>query len=393
MKNNIEFLVGNKKFLNKTLEPFDNNVLDFLNELSESLVASKECSQYTDIRTFAFMCRKRNLEFLKKKYSSYSHRTGIGLLFHITPSNIPTSFAYSLLFGILSGNTNLIKVPSKKFPQIEILCKAIKVKIKKYKKIENFITIVRYSDNDEFTRMASLKCDGRLIWGGNNSINNIRKFSMKEISRDIAFADRNSLCVINSSKIISLSSRELKILVGKFYNDTFLVDQNACSSPHIIFWEGDKKKEAKNKFWAELFNTVKLKYDIQHAGVFYKYNRLISDKLVLKNFESYRKYGQYIHCIQLKNNMELKVDNLIAKWGYFYQMDVKNISEIFKYTNIYTQTLSYFGYTKNVFLKTIKQTNFRGVDRIVPIGQALDIGLLWDGYDIVPSLTKTIEIK
>jgi hypothetical protein len=33
------------------------------------------------------------------------------------------------------------------------------------------------------------------------------------------------------------------------------------------------------------------------------------------------------------------------------------------------------------------------VDRIVPIGQALDIGLYWDGYDIIPSLTKTIEIK
>jgi len=393
MKNKIEFLIGDKKFSSKALEPFDDGVIKFLDELSVFLAASKESLEYTDIRTFAFMCRKKNLEFLKKKFSTSMYRVGVGLLFHITPSNIPTSFAYSMLFGILSGNTNLIKIPSKKFPQIEILCKAIKIKIKKYKKIEKFITIVRYSDNDEFTREASLKCDGRLIWGGNSSINNIRKFPMKEISRDIAFADRNSLCVINSSKIMSLTAKELKFLAVRFYNDTFLVDQNACSSPHIIFWEGNKKEEAKEKFWAELFNIVKSKYDLQYTGIFYKYNRLISDNLGLKNFRSYKKYGQYIHCVQLKNNMKLKIENLTAKWGYFYQMDLENISKIFNHTNANTQTLSYYGYTKDIFLKIIKQKNFRGVDRIVPIGQALDIGLYWDGYDIIPSLTKTIEIK
>ena len=44
-------------------------------------------------------------------------RLGVGLAFHITPSNMPTNFAYSLLFGLLSGNSNIIKVPSRKFPE------------------------------------------------------------------------------------------------------------------------------------------------------------------------------------------------------------------------------------------------------------------------------------
>ena len=34
-----------------------------------------------------------------------------------------------------------------------------------------------------------------------------------------------------------------------------------------------------------------------------------------------------------------------------------------------------------------------GIDRIVPIGQALDINFYWDGYDINRILTRVIDIK
>ena len=72
--------------------------------------------------TFAFFCRKANLIKLKNKfYETDLKRLGLGLVFHITPSNIPTNFAYSLLFGLINGNSNIIKVPSKEFPQISII--------------------------------------------------------------------------------------------------------------------------------------------------------------------------------------------------------------------------------------------------------------------------------
>ena len=76
----------------------------------------------------------------------------MGLLFHITPSNIPTNFAYSLIFGLLSGNKNIIKVPSKIFPQVDIICSAINKALKKFNSLKNFIKIVRYSDNENFTK-------------------------------------------------------------------------------------------------------------------------------------------------------------------------------------------------------------------------------------------------
>ena len=60
---------------------------------------------------------------------------------------------------------------------------------------------------------------------------------------------------------------------------------------------------------------------------------------------------------------------------------------------MFTQTLTYFGFNKDDFDQVIKKKNFNGIDRIVPTGQARDISLNWDGYDIINILTKVIDVK
>ena len=62
-----------------------------------------------------------------------------------------------------------------------------------------------------------------------------------------------------------------------------------------------------------------------------------------------------------------------------------------KFSNVFTQTLTYFGFKNEDFRKILKRRNVDGIDRIVPIGQALDISLNWDGYDIIHSLSRTID--
>ena len=388
----IEYLVGNKKFENLSIKPFDDVVCNFLSSLSKNINNSNLLKDYSDIKTFAFMCRKSNIEKLKSKINQNEFRRGLGLLFHITPSNIPTNFAYSLLFGVLSGNTNVIKVPSKKFPQIDLICKFINVTLKKYKKVRKMINIVRYQNNDEFTKSISSKCDGRLIWGGDKTINEIRKFPMKEISRDIAFANRNSICLMNSSEILKLNKKDLNRLVQKFYNDTFLVDQNACSSPHVIFWYGNKTNKAKIKFWTELHYFAKNNYNLEYASSFYKYDRLLSDILTNTNYINHTSYGGYIYCINLKNK-HINLTDLVSRWGYFYQFDIKNINMVLNLSNNNTQTLTYFGFKKEMILKNFDLKYFKGIDRIVPVGQALDINLNWDGYDVINTLTRIIDLR
>ena len=164
---------------------------------------------YPDLKTLAFWLRKKNLENLKNKFSNSNRRLGVGLVFHITPSNIPINFAYSLVFGLLSGNTNVVKVPSQRFNQVKILCKIIKkiLKNRKFSKIKKMITIVRYTDQDQFTEHVSSQCYESVIWGGDKTINNIRTFQIPTRSIDVSFADRYSVSLINSIEIVKIDKK------------------------------------------------------------------------------------------------------------------------------------------------------------------------------------------
>ena len=138
---------------------------------------------------------------------------------------------------------------------MRIICKLINkiLKIKKFKKVKKLINILRYEkENDEFTKFLSSICDVRIIWGGSNTIKAIRKFPLQERSSELTFADRYSLCLLNSKKIEKLSQFDLKLLVQRFYNDTYLFDQNACSSPHLILWMGNSNSFSRQRFWKTL---------------------------------------------------------------------------------------------------------------------------------------------
>ena len=251
IKKEIEYLVGNKNFILNPIVPYDNLICNFIADLSKELINHPESKNHSDIKTLAFWCRKKNIDLMKLNMNTNELRLGLGFVFHITPSNVPTNFAYSLLFGLLTGNSNLIKLPTKKFLQIEVICECIQkiLNLKKYFKLRRMITIVRYSDYDEFTDYISKICNARIIWGGDQTIDSVRKFKIDSRARDITFSDRFSLCVINPKTIIKSSEYQLRRIIENFYNDTYLVDQNACSSPHLLVWIGKKNIKAENIFF------------------------------------------------------------------------------------------------------------------------------------------------
>ncbi len=392
---NIEYLIGKKAKLNIYIEPFSSTIINFLNDLSKSLDNNFNNKNFPDLKAFSFFCRKKNILSLKNKHQDKdSTRFGLGLLFHITPSNIPTNFAYSLIFGLITGNSNIVKVPSKKFDEIDIICKSINYVLnkKKYIQIKNMITVIRYSNKDFLTKKFSAICDARLIWGGDKTINSIKKFDTKAKNIDIPFADRYSISLINSEKFLKLSEYKVLNLINNFYNDTYVVDQNACSSPHLILWKGRFYTKAKKKFWQCLNNLVKKKYNSPLISTADNYSRLAADVIKNKNIHSYKSFNKSLYVVTLKKlypNLFIKK----PKWGFFYECNVKNLKNISYVINRGLQTLTYFGFSKK-FIKTFfKSNNFNGIDRVVPFGQALNINLIWDGYDLTKILSREIEIR
>ena len=57
------------------------------------------------------------------------------------------------------------------------------------------------------------------------------------------------------------------------------------------------------------------------------------------------------------------------------------------------QTVTYFGLEKAFLVDFVIRNKLHGLDRIVPIGKALDIDLVWDGFEVISSLSRKINFN
>ena len=131
ISNKIKILVGNFNLKDGPHNIFDENTILLLNEISKQILNSAKYKKFPDLITFGFWCRKNNIKTIFNNYNFFKNRMGRGTVLHIAPSNVPINFAYSMVFGLLSGNNNIVRVPSKNFIQVKILCEILKKLSKK----------------------------------------------------------------------------------------------------------------------------------------------------------------------------------------------------------------------------------------------------------------------
>ena len=127
----------------RRLEPFAEEVIGFLSSLSASILKDPISRSFSDVVTFAFFCRKANLQKQRAKWNLQEIRLGRGIIFHIAPSNVPINFAYSLVAGLLGGNLNVVRVSSKAFPQVDLVVKHISSVSEKFSEVCKRIVLVR----------------------------------------------------------------------------------------------------------------------------------------------------------------------------------------------------------------------------------------------------------
>ena len=363
---------------------FDEEIVSFLNELSKIIVKSKESRKNNELMAFGFWCRNTNLQKLKQKYSQkfLENKMGIGLLFHIPPSNVISNFAYSLLFGLLSGNTNVVRIPKRSLEFANVLISFINKKINRKSNISKMINFINYKDEKTNINLSKIS-DGRLIWGSDETIKKFKNLKTKKNCKNIYFSDKYSMSILNSSEIIKLNDSSLTVLCKNFYNDSYLMDQNACSSPHIIFWKGKKIPLGQKIFWNKVYEIAKKNYKLDMFASVDKYdNTLImssNEKIKINNYEN------ILIRIQL-NKLSENLDKFRGRWGLFYEYIIKNNLNL-PYSKKY-QTLSYYGFNKNE-LKNLKDRskNF-SFNRVVPVGKSTEMNLFWDGNNLVSILSK-----
>ena len=387
-------VLGNKKFEIEVTTPFNNLVVDFLLDFSNELRKFKKVNSFPDLIYLVFWCNRNKNKNLSKYLNDNCLRLGRGLIFHICPSNVPTNFIYSFFFGLLSGNSNIVKIPSKDFKEKKIILSAVKSLFnrKKYINLKKANCFIQYNNKDEITKKISSICDGRVIWGGNKTVNDIRKMWIPERAIDLTFPDRYSLSVINLDRLKKAKSGQVKLLAKRFYYDGYMMNQLACNSPHFVFWTGKINKKLQDYFWSQLNKIVEKKFVFDDVHIVDKYTNLMENIIIQKDFKNIKMFKNNLYVVDTGNKTN-RIENIRGISGTFFQKNINQIKDLKNFITKKCQTVSYFGFTKDQLKYFLLNNNLLGIDRVVPIGKALEIDIVWDGYETTKSLSRIISLE
>ena len=371
-------------------EPFSDALLDFLDTVGEGLRKHPQARQYPDVATLGFWLRRASLLQMQRRFAPADGvlRLGRGVVFHIAPSNVAVNYAYSLAAGLLTGNANIVRLPSRDFPQVAIINAALSAALERFPAMAPDLCLVRYARDKAVNDAFSALADVRVVWGGDATIAELRKSPLAPRATEIAFADRYSFAVIDADAYLD-ADRDAAT-ARDFYNDTYLSDQNACTSPRLVVWTGQRREEAKRRFWGALHALAAEKYALQPImGV---------DKLTAAYRAAAALPGARIE--PHEDNLLLRVrvpavtEELIGlreSCGYFYEYDCDDVMELRALCrDDRCQTVACLG--DKARLLPLLQSGVKGVDRVVPVGRTMDFDLVWDGYDLPERLTRRVAL-
>ena len=102
----------------------------------------------------------------------------------------------------------------------------------------------------------------------------------------------------DENTINDMSEYALRQLSEKFYNDTYLMDQNACSSPHLILWKTSSSRQGRKKFWNAVSQAAQ-KYELPEKKVLDKYTILCEKATELDEIVSVERYNNSLYVVEL----------------------------------------------------------------------------------------------
>ncbi|MCE3016505.1 MAG: hypothetical protein LW870_11650 [Pirellula sp.] len=381
--------------------PFSPHLIDFCHSLSEKLRSDPDVRHRAEIAALAFWLRKSSVvKFtnevrLSPNGSILSPR---GAVFHIVPSNIDTMFVYSWVLSLLCGNRNIVRLPSKMTETGESVLRHIGglFQESQFRSIAQSNAFCQYDHSVETTNAISILVDTRLIWGGDRTINAVRRSPLSPTASEFVFADKISIAIISKDFWKTLDDSSKAELARKFTRDSFSFGQQACSSPRVLVWVGENHAEHDQRdFWGLV---------LQHVASMGQPLQEISavDKLVALDLfateipikvqpSSDHRLSRALFAVEDLKHV-LQSEHHCGN-GLFLETNAAAISDIFFALTRRVQTLSYAGFCVDELHRVFQSYVLTGIDRVVPIGSALEFSHSWDGQNLFDVLLRKIRMS
>ncbi len=315
-----------------------------------------------------------------------------GLVFHVPPANVDTIFMYSWVLSMLAGNSNVVRLSSRVSPVVEHLCSLLHdvLDAPEFATVRARVAMIRYGHDDEITATLSGRADLRIIWGGDGTIAAIRKSALAPAARDLVFADRWSLMALGAETVAALDEPGLVAIAERVFDDVFWFDQMGCSSPRLCVWVGsvDAAKQAR-KLWTAVAAVARKRGYVR--GVAERLAReLFVHRAVLDGPVTGRRDHDPLTILEVAHLDGLRRDH--PGGGVLYEVMSSSLAILDGWIARKDQTLTHYGIEHQQLVELVRRLGGRGIDRVVPVGRALKLARIWDGYDLAAELVRHVHI-
>lgn len=380
-------------------EPFHPLRIDFAHALSRAIFEHPRSSALPEMRAVAYWLRRAEVTRLAERFAALETagalRAPRGLAFHLPPTNVDTLFVYSLMASFLVGNLNVVRVsPDRPTEQVGLLCDVLRAVLAeaRFAEFGDELAVVSYAHEPEPTAAVSSEADVRLLWGGDETIARLRPVPTGPAAHDLTFGDRFSFAVLRPGAVLEADDQLRYTLAERLFNDAYWFNQLACSSPRLIVWVGaeDEVDRAREALFAELARVIADKrYGLEPGAALAKLTFTYS-ALIDRPVESVYQVGSELCVLSLKHLGGF--DRSHPGAGLFFDARVDALSDLVTFVRRKDQTLTAYGFPTDELTAFARSLHGRGLDRIVQFGDALLFGSLWDGYDLLAELTRTIHV-
>ena len=381
-------------------KPWDERAVRFVTRLSQRLLTAPATKAHPELMALGHWFRGASLNEMGKRWSERTQPdtavVGRGLAFHVAPANVDSMFMYSWLISLLAGNTNVVRVSQTGSERMDLLVRELGLALDEFRgePVAERLLLLTYGHLDAVTARISESCQVRIVWGGDETVKHLRAIPLNPTAVELCFPDRFSLAAVAAPALLALDQESLAQLVAKFYQDTFLFGQQACSSPRMLVWVGNDAavRAAQARFWPALYAEVERKRpeDSPAMGM----SRLVAAfefaaaGLASPVDPATHRLPERLAARELQPQMH----GFHSGNGLLLEQRIDRLGELAGQLSAKEQTLSVFGFDRAEILSLVNHLPARAIDRIVPIGTALHFALTWDGNDLIDAFTRRITL-
>ena len=370
----------------------DERVTDFLSKVARKLLAPAVARRHPELGSLGYFLRPaelhRAVERMRRDDAIVFPR---GNVFHVPPANVDTIFVYSWALSALAGNHNVVRISERSANAADTILDALnEVLATADPVIGRTQRMVTYGRDDAVTAALSQWADLRVIWGGDAAVEAIRKHPLRPSARDLTFPDRTSWAAISAEGWRTADPARRREAVVGFSNDAYWFDQAACSSPRTVFLVGEDTEDVRAEFVELLLDVVDQRgWQVDAAMAVEK--RVNAYELAATGAVTALEFpANAVTAMSLAT-----VPAAPRRWigaGAFPFARVGSLLELVPAMNRQDQTFSHFGFGPAELREFALALGGRGVDRIVPFGQALTFSAIWDGYDLPQEFTRLTTV-